>query len=99
MRSKTIIVAATFQARPRKEVELKIALISLVAPTRQEKGCISYPLHASPEDPAKFLFYENWTSKAALDAHMQSAQIKALLPRMDELCVAFPQIALWEKIG
>ena len=99
MSAKSITVVATFQARPGKEVELKIALIGLVAPPRLEKGCISYDLHASPEDPAKFLFYETWTSQAALDAHMQSAQIKALLPRVDELCAAFPQIVLWEKIG
>jgi quinol monooxygenase YgiN len=99
MSAKTITVVATFQARPGKETELKNALTGLVAPTRQEAGCLSYELHASPEDPAKFLFHENWTSQAALDAHMQSAQIKALLPRVDELCVAFPQIELWEKIG
>ena len=98
MSAKSITVVATFQARPGKEVELKIALIGLVAPTRLEKGCLSYDLHASPEDPTKFLFYENWTSQAALDAHMQSPQIKALLPRVDEFCAAFPEIKIWEKI-
>jgi quinol monooxygenase YgiN len=96
---KTIIVVATFQAKPGKEAELKKALIGLVAPTRQEAGCLNYDLHASPEDPAKFLFHENWTSKALLDAHLQSAHIKALLPRVDELCVAFPEIKIWEKIS
>ena len=95
---KTITVVATFQAKPDKEAELKIALISLVAPTRKEADCINYDLHASPEDPAKFLFHENWASKTHLDAHLQSAHIKALLPRMDELCVGFPDIAVWGKI-
>jgi quinol monooxygenase YgiN len=51
-----------------------------------------------PEDPAKFLFHENWTSQAQLDAHLQSAHIKALLPRVDALCVAFPEITIWEKL-
>ena len=54
---------------------------------------------ASSDDPAKFLFHENWTSQAALDAHLQSPHIQALLPRVDELCTAFSQIGLWEKIG
>jgi len=99
MSAKTITVVATFQARPGKETELKTALISLVAPTRNEAGCTNYDLHISPEDPAKFLFHENWASKAALDQHLQSAQIRALLPRMDELCVAFPEIKIWEKIA
>src|SRR5471030_3201921 len=99
MSTKILTVVAAFQAKPGKENELRAALIGLVAPTRNETGCLNYDLHASPEDPAKFLFYENWTSKAALDAHLQSAHIKALLPRVDELCVAFPEIKIWGKIA
>ena len=99
MSTKTITVVATFQARPGKEAELRKTLIGLVAPTRKEAGCINYDLHASPEDPAKFLFHENWTSRAHLDTHLQSAHIKALLPRVDELCVAFPEIKIWEQIA
>lgn len=95
----SITVIATFQARPGKESELRIVLISLLALTRKETGCVNYDLHQSPEEPAKFLFYENWTSKAALDAHLQSAHVKALLPRLDDLCTAFPEIKVWEKIG
>ena len=96
---KTVTVVATFQAKPGKEVELKTALIGLVAPTRKEAGCINYDLHASPEDPAKFLFHENWTSKAHLDAHLQNAHVQALLPRMGELAVGMPEIKIWEKIA
>ncbi len=96
---KTITVVATFQARPGKEAELKNALTGLVAPTRQESGCLNYDLHQSPEDPTKFLFHENWASKAQLDAHLANAHIQALLPRVDELCVAFPDIVIWEKIS
>jgi quinol monooxygenase YgiN len=99
MSEKTITVVATFQARPGKEAELKKALISLVEPTHREVGCLNYDLHVSPDDPAKFLFHENWTSKAYLDAHLKSAHLQALLPRLDELCVAFPEIKIWEKIA
>ena len=99
MSAKTITVVATFQARPGQEAELKKALIGLVAPTRQEAGCLNYDLHALPVDPAKFLFHENWTSKAHLEAHLESAHIKALLPRVDELAVAMPEITIWEKIA
>ena len=96
---KTLTVVATFQARPGKEAALREVLISLIAPTRKEVGCLSYDLHALPEDPAKFLFHENWANKTALDAHMQTPQIQNLLPRVDELCVEFPQIVVWDKIG
>src|SRR5690242_6728401 len=99
MNAKTVTVVATFQARPGQEAELKKALIGLVAPTRQEAGCLNYDLHVSSEDPARFLFHENWTTKAHLDAHLQNTHIQALLPCVDELCVAPPVIKIWEQIA
>lgn len=96
---KSITVVATFEARPGKENELRNALIGLVAPTRQEAGCLNYDLHVLPESPAKFLFHENWTTKAALDVHLQSPHIQALLPRVGELCVAPPEITIWNRIA
>lgn len=88
-----------FRARPGKEAELHTALMGLLAPTRKEAGCVNYDLHGSPGDPALFLFHENWTNQAALDAHLQSPHVKTLLPRVNELCIAFPQITVWETIG
>ena len=96
---KAITVVAVFAARPGKEAELKQLLLTLLAPTRQEPGCINYDLHISPDHPGEFLFYENWTGKELLDAHLKSPHIAVLLSRVDELCVAFPEIKLWEKLG
>jgi quinol monooxygenase YgiN len=95
---KTLTVIALFHARPGKEAELRAALTGLLSPTRSEAGCVNYDLHTSPEDAAKFLFHENWSNKAALDAHLQSPHVKALLPRVDALCLAFPQITTWERV-
>ena len=99
MSAKTITVIAIFRAKPGKEAELKKALLTLITPTRKETGCINYDLHESPEDPGKFLFHENWTHKAALDAHLQNTHVQVLLPRMEELAVGMPEIKIWEKIG
>ena len=99
MNTKSVTVIATFQARPGKETELRAALIGLVAPTRQEAGCLNYDLHASSEDPAKFLFHENWTSEALLEAHLAAPHVQALLPRVDELCMGHPEIKVWERIA
>ena len=96
---KPLTVVATFHARSGKETDLRAALTGLLAPTRKELGCLNYDLHQAPDDPAKFLFHENWTNKAALAAHLQSAHLKALLPRVDELCMAFPEIKIREQIG
>ncbi|HZL13734.1 MAG TPA: putative quinol monooxygenase, partial [Verrucomicrobiae bacterium] len=48
---------------------------------RKEAGCINYDLHVAPDDPSKFLFYENWTSNAHLDAHGQTPHIQNLRTR------------------
>lgn len=98
MNTKPVTVIATFEARPGKEAELCAALTGLLVPTRQEAGCLNYDCHQAADNPAKFIFHENWTSKAHLDAHLQSAHIQALLPRVDELCTESPQITLWERI-
>jgi quinol monooxygenase YgiN len=99
MNTKILTVVAAFQAKPGKEKELHTALVGLVAPTRKEAGCLNYDLHASPEDPAKFLFHENWAGKAHHDAHMQTPHIQALLPRVGGLCVESPQVTMWERIN
>ena len=95
---KNVTVVATFEARPGKEAELKQLLLGLLAPTRQEAGCLNYDLHSAPSHPAKFLFHETWTSQELLDAHLTSPHLAALLPRVGELCVAGPDIQFWEKL-
>ena len=96
--NKPLTVVATFEAKPGREVELRTALLALVAPTRKEDGCLNYDLHESNEDVCKFLFHENWVSQAHLDVHLQSVHIKALLPRVPELCTGSPEITLWTQI-
>ena len=96
---KTVIVVATFVARPGRETALRNTLIGLVAPTRKEDGCLNYDLHISPENPARFLFHENWTTKATLDAHLQSPHIQAVAARVDELCSEPPAIVIWDRIA
>jgi len=99
MNTKSVTVVATFEAKPGKETELRNALITLVTPTRQEKGCLNYDLHVDPVHPGRFLFHENWTEKTALDEHLQSSHIQALLPQVDELCSRPPEIVIWERIA
>ena len=96
---KNVTIVATFEARPGKEGELKKVLTGFVAPTRKESGCVNYDLHVSPDNPAKFLFHENWASRELLEAHLKSPHIAAAFPHMGELCAAAPEIKFWEKIA
>lgn len=73
-----VILVAVVKAMPDQEEAIKEALMSLVEPTRKEPGCLCYNLHQSKSDKGQFMFYEQWASKEALDAHGKSAHMKAL---------------------
>ena len=60
-------------------------LLKLVAPTRKEDGCIEYRLHQDNDDPAVFVFYENWQSEACLLSHMNSDHFKAYIAAVDDM--------------
>jgi quinol monooxygenase YgiN len=70
-----LTVVAVVTAKPNSIEEVKAELNALVEPTLKEDGCINYDLHQSIEDPALFVFHENWTSEAHLDTHLQTDHI------------------------
>lgn len=72
MSSEKLTVVARLVAEKNCEEALRIELLKLVAPTRQEKGCIEYTLQQDNADPAIFIFYETWESAACLKRHMNS---------------------------
>lgn len=78
-----VVLTATVKAKPGQEDAVKQALLSLVGPTRKEPGCIVYNLHQSKTDPTMFMFYEQWASQEALDAHGASAHMKAMRPKVE----------------
>jgi quinol monooxygenase YgiN len=99
MNSKTLTVVARIKAKPGKESQVRQELLSLVAPSRKDAGCVNYDLHQARDNPALFLFHGNWVSKAHLDAHLQKPDLQAVLARLGQLVAEPPQITLWEKIG
>lgn len=74
--SKLTIVANIIAKKDKVEL-VKSELIKLIEPTRLEEGCIHYDLHQDNENPAHFVFLENWTSRELLQKHLQSEHIAA----------------------
>jgi len=72
------ILTAIVKAKPGQEEAVKEVLLELVEPTRKEPGCLGYNLHQSKSDKAQFMFYEQWASKEAIDAHGKMPYMKAL---------------------
>ena len=82
---KPLTVIATLKAKKGSEEALHRALQDLVAPTRAEKGCVTYDLHRSHDDPALFIFYETWESRPLWDDHMKTPHLKAFGEKQGEL--------------
>ena len=78
-------IIGTVTARPETREELASLLMALVAPTRAEAGCINYDFHVDAADPCVFVFYENWTDRAALDAHLAMPHLQPLVSQLDRL--------------
>lgn len=70
-----LTVVAYMKAAPGKRDELKSELEVLIEPTAKEEGYVNYDLHQGVEDPDVFIFYENWESAEALDAHLATPHL------------------------
>ncbi len=99
MNAKTLTVIAQVKAKPGQETQVRKELLSLVAPSRQDAGCLNYDLHQGVDNPGWFVFHENWESKAHLDRHLQKPDLQAVLARVGQMVAEPAQITLWEKIG
>ena len=73
--SKTLTIVASIEAKPDKIDLVKEELKKLIAPTLKEAGCIQYDLHQDNQNPALFLFFENWESRKLWQDHMNNTHL------------------------
>lgn len=69
----TIIAKFKLLEQPDK---VKSALLSLVEPTRNERGCVDYTFYLDNDDPKVMMLYENWETEEDLKSHMETDQFK-----------------------
>ncbi|HUV12409.1 MAG TPA: putative quinol monooxygenase [Acidobacteriota bacterium] len=94
-----VTVLAQIKAKPGMETQLRDELLALIGPTHSEEGCINYDLHQSNEDPAHFIFYENWKTQEDLDQHLKKPYLEAFLGKADEILAEPVEIKLFTRIG
>lgn len=71
----TLTIVANIKANADQVELVKAELLKLIAVTRAEAGCINYDLHQDNENPAHFMFYENWQSRELWQAHMNNQHL------------------------
>jgi quinol monooxygenase YgiN len=93
-------VIAEIVAKPGKADELRSLLVPFAEKSRTEPGCQVYTLLEVHSEPGRFLTFERWTDKAALEVHMTTPHLKELVPKLDNvLAKPFTQLFLSALTG
>ena len=71
-----LTIVANIKAQPDKVDLVKAELLKLITMTRSEQGCINYDLYQDNDNPAQFIFYENWETRELWEAHMANEHLK-----------------------
>jgi quinol monooxygenase YgiN len=96
----TIVLNVHIEAKEGRQEDLARELQALVAPTRLEFGCLAYELHRDPKDARKFMFYEQFTNQAALDAHLAAPYFKKFVDYREEDDPVLGQtVTQWNKLA
>ena len=81
--TKPLTIIARIEAKKNKVDLVKSELLKLIEPTRKEQGCLQYDLHQDNENPAIFMFYENWENRELWQIHMNNEHLKAYMDATD----------------
>ena len=78
-----LTITGNIVAKADKVALVKSELLKLIDTTRNEAGCIQYDLHQDNENPAYFMFYENWESRELWQTHMNAPHLEAYMAATD----------------
>lgn len=70
----TVMVAG--MAKEGMEDYIKNFLTDLMAKSRQDKGCVTYNIHQSTENPQEFMLYSIWRDQDAFEKHNETLHMQ-----------------------
>jgi quinol monooxygenase YgiN len=95
----TLHVVARAIARKGAVSQVREQFESLVEPTRAEPGCLSYELLVHENNPAEFVFVQEYENEAAFEAHLASAHVTAMLEVVMPLLAEPPDIRRYRRVS
>jgi len=94
-----ILVEGSFRIPPANLPAAREAMARAVVASRAEDGCIAYSYGEDLCDPGRFIVLEKWESRAALDAHFQTAHMARWVAERASLGFGERSIRLHETGG
>jgi quinol monooxygenase YgiN len=92
-------VFVRFQCKAGREEQLKLALLSILTPTRAEPHCLDISLFASRSKPCIFFIHSVWEDEAGFEAHAKLPHMVAFLSAVGEWIEHGVDATRTERIG
>lgn len=73
------VVVAQYYTQEGREEEVAGVLRRMIPISNAEPGCALYVVNRSPDDPRKFLLYEQYHDRAGYEAHTQTDAFEELV--------------------
>ncbi len=94
-----LTVVAVLKAKEGSEKEMENALTGIVPKIQAEEGTLAYVIHRAKKEPGKFLIYEKYRDKDALNLHSSTPYFVELFGVLAPLLDGNPTIEVFEEIA
>ena len=94
-----LYVIAEVVAKAGSESTARSLLIALAEKSRTEPGCKSYSVLNVASEPGRFFTFEAFADEAAFKAHMGSAHVTEMLPKLGPLLAKPPSQTLLNPVS
>lgn len=91
-----IIVAGHITVAPENQAAAAAGFAACVTETRKEAGCIDYRCSPDADEAGRLNVFEQWEDHTAIDAHMQTPHLIALLTEVGPLLTGEPAIMRYD---
>jgi quinol monooxygenase YgiN len=94
-----LFIFARFHARPGSEGAVSAALRDVLAPTREEPGCLGIHAFRSIRDQRLFYIHSRWTDEDAFEGHARLPHTVRFVERVEPLIDHSLDVTRAERIG
>jgi quinol monooxygenase YgiN len=94
-----LFIFARFHAHPGNESAVAEALLDVLAPSREEPGCLSIHAFRSTRDRQLFYIHSRWKDEAAFEHHAGLPHTRRFVERLEPLIDHRLEVTRAERIG
>ena len=91
-----IIVWGAIEAKPEAKEEVQRLGLEHTKRSRTEPGCLMHSIQVDVENDCRFVFFEKWADREALNAHFKVPASNEFVKAAAALSVGRPQMEIFE---